>query len=112
MFVVDPQRANLSRTPVLVGVLEPGHEPDGDARADEVDPSTIAQNCGHRLHGIRSPHRSSNTPTNGTSASSSPPASARYAIQLDRYGISAALGPNPYYDTPGEALEAVHAAEG
>jgi len=32
--------------------------------------------------------------------------------QLDRYGISAALGPNAYYDTPGEALEAYHAAEG
>jgi SulP family sulfate permease len=26
--------------------------------------------------------------------------------QLDRYGISAALGPGAYYDTPGEALEA------
>ena len=32
--------------------------------------------------------------------------------QLDRYGISAALGPNAYYDTPGEALEAFHAAGG
>ena len=32
--------------------------------------------------------------------------------QLDRYGISAALGPNAYYDTPGEALEAFHAAKG
>ncbi len=32
--------------------------------------------------------------------------------QLDRYGISAALGPDPYYDTPGEALEAFHAARG
>jgi sulfate permease, SulP family len=32
--------------------------------------------------------------------------------QLDRYGISAALGPNAYYDTPGEALEAFHTAEG
>ena len=32
--------------------------------------------------------------------------------QLDRYGISAALGPNAYYDTPGEALDAFHAAEG
>ena len=30
--------------------------------------------------------------------------------QLDRYGITAALGPNAYYDTPGEALEAFHAA--
>ncbi len=30
--------------------------------------------------------------------------------QLDGYGISAALGPDPYYDTPGEALEAFHAA--
>ena len=29
--------------------------------------------------------------------------------QLDRYGISAALGPDAYYDTPGEALEAFHA---
>jgi MFS superfamily sulfate permease-like transporter len=28
--------------------------------------------------------------------------------QLDRYGISAALGPDAYYDTPGEALEAFH----
>jgi SulP family sulfate permease len=32
--------------------------------------------------------------------------------QLDGYGISAALGPGAYYDTPGEALEAFHAAEG
>jgi MFS superfamily sulfate permease-like transporter len=31
--------------------------------------------------------------------------------QLDRYGISAALGPGAYYDTPGEALEAYHAAK-
>ncbi|HEX9355915.1 MAG TPA: SulP family inorganic anion transporter [Streptosporangiaceae bacterium] len=32
--------------------------------------------------------------------------------QLDRYGIGAALGPGACYDTPGEALEAFHAAEG
>ncbi len=32
--------------------------------------------------------------------------------QLDRYGISATLGPDAYYDTPGEALEAFHTAEG
>ena len=32
--------------------------------------------------------------------------------QLDRYGIGAALGAGAYYDTPGEALEAFHAAEG
>jgi sulfate permease, SulP family len=31
--------------------------------------------------------------------------------QLDRYGISALLGPDAYHDTPGEALEAFHAAE-
>jgi SulP family sulfate permease len=31
--------------------------------------------------------------------------------QLDRYGVSALLGPGAYYDTPGEALEAFHAAE-
>jgi high affinity sulfate transporter 1 len=31
--------------------------------------------------------------------------------QLDRYGIGAALGPGAYYDTPGEALEAFHAAD-
>ena len=30
-------------------------------------------------------------------------------MQLDRYSISAALGPGGYYDTPGEALEAFHA---
>jgi sulfate permease, SulP family len=30
--------------------------------------------------------------------------------QLGRYGISAALGPGAYYDTPGEALEAFHAS--
>ena len=30
--------------------------------------------------------------------------------QLDRYGISAALGPGAYYDTPGEAFEAFQAA--
>jgi sulfate permease, SulP family len=30
--------------------------------------------------------------------------------QLDRYGISAALGADAYYDSPGEALEAFHAA--
>jgi SulP family sulfate permease len=28
--------------------------------------------------------------------------------QLDRYGISGALGPGAYYDTPGEALQAFH----
>jgi len=32
--------------------------------------------------------------------------------QFDRYGIGAALGPGAYYDTPGEALEAFHRAEG
>jgi len=32
--------------------------------------------------------------------------------QLDRYGISAALGPGAYYDTPGEVVEAFHTAEG
>ena len=32
--------------------------------------------------------------------------------QLDRYGISAAIGPGAYYDTPGEALEAFRAAVG
>ncbi len=32
--------------------------------------------------------------------------------QLDRYGISAALGPGAYYDTPGEALEAFHTRAG
>jgi hypothetical protein len=31
--------------------------------------------------------------------------------QLDRHGISAALGPGAYYDTPGEALEAFHETE-
>jgi len=31
--------------------------------------------------------------------------------ELDRYGISAALGPGAYYETPGEALEAFHTAE-
>ena len=31
--------------------------------------------------------------------------------QLDRYGISATLGPSAYYDTPGEALEAYHATK-
>ena len=31
--------------------------------------------------------------------------------QLDRYGISAALGPGACYDTPGEALEAFHATK-
>jgi sulfate permease, SulP family len=30
--------------------------------------------------------------------------------QLDRYGISAALGADAYYDTPGQALEAFYAA--
>jgi hypothetical protein len=30
--------------------------------------------------------------------------------QFDRYGITAALAPGAYYDTPGEALEAFHAA--
>ncbi len=32
--------------------------------------------------------------------------------QLDRYGISATLGPDAFYDTPGQALEAFHAASG
>ena len=31
--------------------------------------------------------------------------------QLDRYGISAALGPGALYETPGEALDAFHATE-
>ena len=31
--------------------------------------------------------------------------------QLDRYGISKALDPGAYYDTPGEALEAFRAAD-
>ncbi len=31
--------------------------------------------------------------------------------QLDRYGISAALGPDAYYDTPGLAQEAFHATD-
>jgi sulfate permease, SulP family len=35
----------------------------------------------------------------------------RVRKQLDRYGISAALGPGASYDTPGEALEAFHATE-
>ena len=30
--------------------------------------------------------------------------------QLDRYGISDIVGPGAYYDTPGAALEAYHAA--
>jgi SulP family sulfate permease len=32
-------------------------------------------------------------------------------LQLDRYGISRALGPDAYYETPGAALEAFHAAK-
>jgi high affinity sulfate transporter 1 len=32
--------------------------------------------------------------------------------QLDRYGISKALGPEAYYETPGEALEAFHTSTG
>jgi SulP family sulfate permease len=32
--------------------------------------------------------------------------------QLDRYGIAGAAGPDAYYDTPGAALEAFHAAAG
>ena len=32
--------------------------------------------------------------------------------QLDRYGICAALGSDAFYDTPGQALEAFHAADG
>jgi MFS superfamily sulfate permease-like transporter len=32
--------------------------------------------------------------------------------QLDRYGISAAIGPGAYYDTPGQALEEFRAAGG
>jgi high affinity sulfate transporter 1 len=31
--------------------------------------------------------------------------------QLDRYGISAAVGPGAFYETPGEALEAFHATK-
>ena len=31
--------------------------------------------------------------------------------EFDRYGISAALGPDAYYETPGEALEAFRAAQ-
>ena len=36
----------------------------------------------------------------------------RVRQQLDRYGISAALGSDAYYDTPGAALEAYHARSG
>jgi sulfate permease, SulP family len=36
----------------------------------------------------------------------------RVRQQLDRYGISAALGPDAYYDTPGAALEAYHLRSG
>jgi sulfate permease, SulP family len=36
----------------------------------------------------------------------------RVRQQLDRYGISAALGADAYYDTPGAALEAYHARSG
>jgi hypothetical protein len=32
--------------------------------------------------------------------------------QLDRYGITKTLSTGCYYDTPGEALEAFHAAPG
>ena len=32
--------------------------------------------------------------------------------QLDRYGICTALGPDAFYDTPGQVLEAFHAAAG
>lgn len=32
--------------------------------------------------------------------------------QLDRYGLSAAVGPGGFHDTPGAALEACHAAAG
>ncbi len=32
--------------------------------------------------------------------------------QLDGYGISKAMGPGAYYETPGEALDAFHAASG
>jgi hypothetical protein len=31
--------------------------------------------------------------------------------QLDRYGISDALGQDAYFDTPGQALEAFHSTE-
>jgi sulfate permease, SulP family len=30
--------------------------------------------------------------------------------QLDRYGISRALGQDAYFDTPGQALDAFHSA--
>ena len=32
--------------------------------------------------------------------------------QLDRYGISTTIGPDAFYDTPGEALEDFHARGG
>jgi len=32
--------------------------------------------------------------------------------QLDGYGISKALGPDAYYETPGAALEAFHGTSG
>ncbi len=49
VLVVDPQRANLRRTPVLVGILEPGHEPDGDAsgRGGPIDyRAELRPDCG------------------------------------------------------------------
>ena len=62
----------------------------------------------HRLHRIRGPH-----PGRRASSPATYPLRASTVLdpvrqQLDRYGISALLGPDAYHDTPGEALEAYH----
>ena len=82
-------------------------------RPAALDGPRLRRHRRRRLHRVRGPDQGrSSTPTNGTSASSSATVLGPVREQLDRYGISAALGPNAYYDTPGEALEAFHAAEG
>ena len=86
---------------------------DGPRRAGQPDPVVRARLRGHRRRGL---HR-------GRGPRPGRPAAPRTAHpllvvnvlapvreQLDRYGISAALGSDAYYDTPGEALEAFRVA--
>ena len=98
--------ANASR--LLDDVTGPGRP----RRPAALDSARLRGHRRHRLHRIRGPH---------PVVEHAHQRHIRFVVttvlgpvreQLDRYGISAALGPDAYYDTPGEALEAFHAAEG
>ena len=85
----------------------------GAGRPAAVDGSGLRGHRRRRLHRGGGPHPGqSNTLRNRDIRFVVSTVLGPVREQLDRYGISAALGPDAYYDTPGEALEAFHAAEG